>query len=721
MIHTPYHFVPLSDWVYMPDWAHLVSHDVPFQDGFSGSIDYTLTNATPLCVGAEQQRHESGPTKVMWARNPAGEPVIPGSSIKGMLRNVLEIASFGKFNQIEDSRFSYRDISSRSHYLEKVIKANKVVSGWVKYNLQKGIWEFRSCLNAKLKHRDLNELLKVKIKDELSAVKKFEKVPLSQPLFARISEPRGKGENCWAEQLSDSDNNGTTPGHVVFTNKKVTKGASDDYEFCYFFHSVATIAEYGDVTKLVNQLFASHDKDWVAYLKEHQQAELGIPVFMLLDKNTKRPHSFGLARMPRVSYQNSIHDLVNQANNAHRSDVFFDMAELIFGTLREDGLGLKSRVSISDFSLINANECKSYFSNALVLNSPKPTFYPAYLEQQQNANVYSDYDSVASRVNGWKRYISKRPSHSKLAEQDLSDQENVSCYLELLEEGAKFTGKLVFHNLKAAELGALLWAFEFEKQQGCYHSLGHGKPFGAGAVQFTVNSIRLKPNAGMCEPSINDLKSAFVSEISKCYKDWQNSPQIKNLLAMAKLEQNAEEPTSYMPLKAFQTAKNTKERLQPFNNLNRKDGLKKTDNVSLAFAKGRLAHLIDNASALTDELVKLRDLREDDLKRFADKEKLEQLKLEQEAEKQRQLNALSPGLKEVALLEAFLLTADGQAKPPKLREIVQRFLDEDFCNDSALQLHRIARKNDFHKTPKKKMDEHKQMLADLVAKYDISL
>ncbi|AXY00928.1 hypothetical protein D1115_06495 [Vibrio alfacsensis] len=41
-VHAPYHFVPLSKWVYMPDWAHLVSHDHPFEDGHSGVIEYKL-------------------------------------------------------------------------------------------------------------------------------------------------------------------------------------------------------------------------------------------------------------------------------------------------------------------------------------------------------------------------------------------------------------------------------------------------------------------------------------------------------------------------------------------------------------------------------------------------------------------------------------------------------------------------------------------------------
>jgi len=54
-LHTPYRFVPLSRWIYMPDWSPLVSHDHPFEDGVSGVLRYTLKNVTPLLVGAEQK------------------------------------------------------------------------------------------------------------------------------------------------------------------------------------------------------------------------------------------------------------------------------------------------------------------------------------------------------------------------------------------------------------------------------------------------------------------------------------------------------------------------------------------------------------------------------------------------------------------------------------------------------------------------------------------
>ena len=42
-IKAPFNFVPLSDKVFFPDWADKISHDIPFEDGVSGTIELTLT------------------------------------------------------------------------------------------------------------------------------------------------------------------------------------------------------------------------------------------------------------------------------------------------------------------------------------------------------------------------------------------------------------------------------------------------------------------------------------------------------------------------------------------------------------------------------------------------------------------------------------------------------------------------------------------------------
>lgn len=55
-INAPYNFVPLSDTVVTPEWAHQVSHDLPFKDGISGELELTIEALSPIMVGGEQKQ-----------------------------------------------------------------------------------------------------------------------------------------------------------------------------------------------------------------------------------------------------------------------------------------------------------------------------------------------------------------------------------------------------------------------------------------------------------------------------------------------------------------------------------------------------------------------------------------------------------------------------------------------------------------------------------------
>ncbi len=123
-LSAPYRFIPLSRLILLPNWANEVSHDQPFKDGLCGELQLRLTTYTSLCVGGEQDKAtEREPGKVHFFRTPDQRPAIPGSSLKGMLRNVLEIASFARFRQVEDQRLGVRDISESSNfYCKKMVQ-----------------------------------------------------------------------------------------------------------------------------------------------------------------------------------------------------------------------------------------------------------------------------------------------------------------------------------------------------------------------------------------------------------------------------------------------------------------------------------------------------------------------------------------------------------------------------------------------------------------------
>jgi len=49
-VKAPYNFVPLNEKVFFPDWADLVSHDIPFKNGLSGKIELEITAETPIFI-----------------------------------------------------------------------------------------------------------------------------------------------------------------------------------------------------------------------------------------------------------------------------------------------------------------------------------------------------------------------------------------------------------------------------------------------------------------------------------------------------------------------------------------------------------------------------------------------------------------------------------------------------------------------------------------------
>lgn len=557
-VHAPYHFVPLSKWVYLPEWSHLVSHDHPFSDGLSGSINIKLTNKTGLLVGANSSRtNDNSPSLVSWAKTPDGKPVIPGSSLKGMLRSFLEAATFAKFKQVDDNRYAYRDISGSKTTYSKVLQDTNEQAAWLSFNSTKGEWQYRRCNHTRMYGKDLNGYLKTqkiekKVDNNLSTQTTFDKYkiwPLNKPnirfsMGEYFTQKNNKPRNC-AVNLGSGEHEGIP----VFTGYRPGKGK--DLDFNYMFYEVSNNAE-PITTKLVNQMFAAHDEELIKYLKEKGHPQYGIPIFIRESKGRNRAIiALGLAKMPKMLYDESVGGLANtQQAGFINNDVSFDLCELMFGTLRDYGAGLKSRVSFSDAQCTNNTGLET--SGAVILGQPQASYLNAYLEQShKNGDVRGELAmySKGSTLAGWKRYPAQAKFKAHLPE-DLIRRTNVQSQLELLSPGAEFTGKIVFHNLKPVELGALLWALN--PNEKFYHGLGHGKSLGAGAVQLTAE---LNTSHSQTVLNQDELVEQFVSHMNTQYPangvndvNWETSAQVQHLLAFGDLEDNRNNNLTYMPL-----------------------------------------------------------------------------------------------------------------------------------------------------------------------------
>ena len=170
-IKAPYNFVPLNKIVITPEWAEYISQDIPFEDAQSGCLKITLTTHSPIFIKNglpedveknyfkwKEGKKEEQIKPFEFNQDATGRYFIPGSSLKGMIRNVLEVMSFGKLgNKVNDHRYSIRDLSptAKDIYLANFRPAD-IFGGWLR---KKGTtYILEDCGSpGRLSHRNLDE------------------------------------------------------------------------------------------------------------------------------------------------------------------------------------------------------------------------------------------------------------------------------------------------------------------------------------------------------------------------------------------------------------------------------------------------------------------------------------------------------------------------------------------------------------------------------------
>ena len=580
-IHAPYNFVPLAKTVLHPEWQDAVSHDLPFQDGLCGEIEFTVTADTPILVGEEKK----GNAPIQFFRHPDGTYAIPGSALRGMLRNVLEIATFSRMGTyVDDQWLAVRDLTPGakafygSHITDEPRPRNyeaRSRSGWLRF--QDGAWVIQPCSHDRVKACDLNahrpmpwiidllrardlargkknntlnydeqnELRRLNKSIRLSAGKKYEQCLQAHSTLAiqftpgtKKPEPHSKGN--WLIYAKASEIGSVREqGQLIFTGQP---GPNKYMEF--IFHS--TSDHFVPVKEDVSRAFLHNHKEtdeW-KWLKRHaHHFPHGIPVFYL--QEGQHIKAIGLAQMFKLAYTHSIHGAIGKTSQLHiGEDARMDFVETLFGRVdaNEQATELKGRVSFGDARLVT-EDVKPLAPITTILNGPKPTYYPNYIVQEKvdaTGNLptenddrnrdcgvkpkvgYSTLMDEKPQIRGWKRYPVRPPEQAKA--QELYGQQTtnikVQTQLQPLPEKTAFTGKLRFHNLKPVELGALVWALTWGGNSTYRHAIGMGKPFGYGRIRIEPGKTNLLPNKlNAIPPTLEDYRLAFETWIRQRFSE----------------------------------------------------------------------------------------------------------------------------------------------------------------------------------------------------------
>ncbi|EIC24032.1 TIGR03986 family type III CRISPR-associated RAMP protein [Thiorhodovibrio frisius] len=570
-LHAPYNFVPLSEQVFFPDWAAGVTHDIPLAEGVCGWLDITITAHTPIMIGDENQ--EQG-TEHRFFRLPDGPYAIPGASVRGLLRNVLQIATFGKCSQVDDTRLSVRDLDddAKHFYRDYFVTStqpiqSKVKAGWLRF--KDGHWRLDPCEYARIEHDDLNAWLRLKIdrKKAQSAEDKYQALHstrngLQLRYVAEMHDHQKQTKNGSTftlrypkvKRLDPADlDPASQDGSLVFTRQP--ESSKKHMEFVFAAPSQKSIVIDDQVMREFLAIYGATDAWQWLHSPNNPHGQRGIPVFWL---GGGAPTSLGLSQLYRLPYEFSIWDMIRHTSDDHFSDQL-DFAEGLFGTISENGQNArKGRVFCGDAVLEGEPRWDALFEG--VLNSPKPSYYPAYVRQTPDRQhpqkavvrregdkpIFATYAKPAGghkkpTINGWKRYRAR----DQLIEPRVGEgQENVLVRFTPLATGSKFRGRLQFHNLKPEEIGALVWALTWGGKKTLRHLIGMGKPFGYGQVSMEITACELRPNRcdqpTKSDPAqLNEFVKSFTATMDAWHQAalggaWAASPPIKALTEMAR-------------------------------------------------------------------------------------------------------------------------------------------------------------------------------------------
>ena len=433
----------------------------------------------------------------------ADRPVIPGSSLRGMIRALVEIVGYGKIQWVTKKQLFFRtmdDSSVGKHYLNRM--GGKVESGFLR---KRGEAHYiAKCKMVRINREKLGS------KDSIYEGKSPNKTPKwkgqpSQYIPVWVSR---SSNGSSVQSLEYCRRVGLDKGRLVITGDINSKRKEfvfilpeeDAEKISVPYKIIERFHDEDQITRWQEKAFSKDqpDKDCRRRDGELRKDQVlqgeGEPVFFLRENDELT--FLGRAYMFRLPYEKSPFDLVPEHLRKHSNEMI-DLAEAIFGYVAEGNRVSEraGRVFFAD-ALCQPNQTDVWHSQKPqtphILSSPKPTAFQQYLVQDKNRDHNPDnkqklahYDSPTPEdtvIRGHKLYWHK--NNFTVEEKNVNWQNDTQhTQIRPVKDGVKFSFRIYFESLTDVELGALLWVLNLPK--GHCHKIGMGKPLGLGSITIS--------------------------------------------------------------------------------------------------------------------------------------------------------------------------------------------------------------------------------------------
>lgn len=472
---APYNFVPVPNQII---WRYEDATEVPGHDRLdpkllTGEIRVTLTAETPLYI--------AGRDRTGFVKDAQGRYIIPGSSLRGLLRQNMQILGMGLIRAGEDFndyRLVYRDMTSAAGAVTNSLRERYVAVLGIK-TTGKRCTEATAVKGGYL-HNDggkysivptASPVIHIKRNDPL--VKDWvNRYAFEQPVWYRLSGNK-------LADISTQAVAGYSCGVLL------SPGVMRKQNRLYLFPEEAS---HGDILHLSEQEVLAYQEDVKMKrngLKGTDRAHPMDPKFWKMSEPGKKKAvfyatdnaeftSFGISQFLRIGYAHSLGDGLPQRHLEDRNSTRLDYTRSLLGYARQKD-SFRSRVSVGN--LVAQGNPVEMEKVPVMLGGPKPSFTAGYSRKGL------DYNQDDFQLNGIKQYWLKPVQTSG----EIQNQKAASA-LYPLPAKTKFTGVIRYRNLHEDELGLLLWCLRLDK--GCYQNMGMGKPYGYGRVKIEIDALR---------------------------------------------------------------------------------------------------------------------------------------------------------------------------------------------------------------------------------------
>ncbi len=458
-LSAPYRFVTLDDRIARPAKGDAVLYDVPLADGYCATIDVEWAAETPLLIGqqlggAAADSETVGPLKV------GGAYVVPGASLRGMIRAAVEIVAFARLRRVNfHHRYGLRDFLHPGYADAEgggfpLADHREVKAGWLRKERLDSVKGGDALSDYVIEPCSWKRIEIATFLDDRSMAlprgmdrQRWVATELERK-YRYAGMVRGDGP-AWTgtrrfRQLPDPDGrpcvivdpSGEIEGDFVFSGR--APGTNSRKRFEYVFHGargqrIRLTRDQWETFRRLHSKPSRHgleaDGSW-AILQPIVEREGGsIPVFYVGEPGKpaagelRDTFAMGLTRLFKVPHRNSVGDIVGRQRN-HRQQVEAsgtsdspwldsDFVETLFGHVYEGqdihwtgegdppaSIARRGRIAFSFGRFLEPGWIAETDTVGTVMMGPRASFAPFYLRGD-----VKDYADEAARVAGRKRYL----------------------------------------------------------------------------------------------------------------------------------------------------------------------------------------------------------------------------------------------------------------------------------------------------------------------------